>query len=228
MYGLFSLRHVGFSSPTRGCWLKRCTIWEFWVKFYLGQNQDCSPGAGTSDSSERLLQRGSRTRSIYDFGEVGVQCSQALALQKVFCWSEGADVTLNGFSAFLHMKRCKDWDHLKRSNYINICSTRFPASTAQGLSLRDPCIPPWHLTWHHLPLTMSRMDWFSIWLLFTEEQFRVLLAGACNLPCVQIDTEKPSTEMGVNDQIYSLEEAQGRKVESPAWNDVGREVSHWF
>ena len=133
MYGLFSLRHVGFSSPTRGCWLKRCTIWEFWVKFYLGQNQDCSPGAGTSDSSERLLQRGSRTRSIYDFGEVGVQCSQALALQKVFCWSEGADVTLNGFSAFLHMKRCKDWDHLKRSNYINICSTRFPGAQSASL-----------------------------------------------------------------------------------------------
>ena len=23
---------------------KRCTMWELWVKFYLGQNEDCSPG----------------------------------------------------------------------------------------------------------------------------------------------------------------------------------------
>ena len=29
------------------------------VKLYLGQNEDCSPGGSTSDSSERLLQRGS-------------------------------------------------------------------------------------------------------------------------------------------------------------------------
>jgi len=28
-------------------------------KFYLGQNEDCSLGDSTSDSSERLLQRGS-------------------------------------------------------------------------------------------------------------------------------------------------------------------------
>ena len=39
------------------CQLKRCTDMRF--KFYLGQNEDCSPGDGTSDSSERLLQRGS-------------------------------------------------------------------------------------------------------------------------------------------------------------------------
>ena len=33
--------------------------------FYLGQNEDCSPGDSTSDSSEKLLQKGSRGRSIY-------------------------------------------------------------------------------------------------------------------------------------------------------------------
>ena len=33
---------------------------ESWqVKFSLGQNEDCSPGGSTSDSSERQLQRGS-------------------------------------------------------------------------------------------------------------------------------------------------------------------------
>ena len=25
---------------------KRCTTWELWVKFYLGRNEDCSPGGG--------------------------------------------------------------------------------------------------------------------------------------------------------------------------------------
>ena len=44
---------------------KRCTTWELWVKFYLGQNEDCSLGGSLSDSSERLLQSGSRGESIY-------------------------------------------------------------------------------------------------------------------------------------------------------------------
>jgi len=35
------------------------------VKFYLGQSEDCSPEGSISDSSERLLQKGSGGRSIY-------------------------------------------------------------------------------------------------------------------------------------------------------------------
>ena len=35
------------------------------VKFYLGQNEDCSPGGSISESSERLLQSSSRGKSIY-------------------------------------------------------------------------------------------------------------------------------------------------------------------
>ena len=33
------------------CRLKRRTTWELRVKFHLGQNEDCSPGGSTSDSS---------------------------------------------------------------------------------------------------------------------------------------------------------------------------------
>ena len=44
---------------------KRCTTWEVWVKFYLGQNEDCHPGGSNSDSSKRLLQSGSGGKSIY-------------------------------------------------------------------------------------------------------------------------------------------------------------------
>ena len=35
------------------------------VKFYQGQDEDCSPGGSISDSSERLLQSGSGGRPIY-------------------------------------------------------------------------------------------------------------------------------------------------------------------
>ena len=44
---------------------KKCTTWELQVEFYWRQNEACSPGDSASDSSERLLQRGSRGRSIY-------------------------------------------------------------------------------------------------------------------------------------------------------------------
>ena len=44
---------------------KRCTTWELRVKFYLGQNEDCSPGGSISDSSERLLQSGSGGKSVH-------------------------------------------------------------------------------------------------------------------------------------------------------------------
>ena len=36
-----------------------------WVKFYLGQYEDCSLGASTSDSFENLLQRSRGEDSIY-------------------------------------------------------------------------------------------------------------------------------------------------------------------
>ena len=55
------------------------------VKLYLGQNEDCSLGDSTSDSSEKLLQRGRGKVNIYDFGEGGVQCNQARIFAKVFC-----------------------------------------------------------------------------------------------------------------------------------------------
>ena len=44
---------------------KRCTTWELWIKFYLGQNEDYSLRGSISDSSERLLQSSSRGKSIY-------------------------------------------------------------------------------------------------------------------------------------------------------------------
>ena len=54
---------------------------ESWqVKFSLGQNEDCSPGGSTSDSSERQLQRGSWGRSIYKISLKGGGCSVQLSV----------------------------------------------------------------------------------------------------------------------------------------------------
>ena len=39
-------------------------MWELWVKFYLYQNEDCSLGDSTSNSSEKF-QRGNGEKSIY-------------------------------------------------------------------------------------------------------------------------------------------------------------------
>ena len=39
-------------------------MWEFWVKCYLGQNEDFHPGNNTSDSSEKLLQRSSGASEV--------------------------------------------------------------------------------------------------------------------------------------------------------------------
>ena len=44
---------------------KKCTTWEFQVRFYLGPNEDYSPGEHISDSSEKQLQRGRGKVSIY-------------------------------------------------------------------------------------------------------------------------------------------------------------------
>ena len=55
-------------------------------KLYLRHSEDCSLGDSTSDSLEKLHQEDSGGRSIYmTFGEEGVQCNQALILQKIFC-----------------------------------------------------------------------------------------------------------------------------------------------
>ena len=48
-------------------------MWELWVNFYLGQNEDYSPGDSNSDSSEKLLPRGmGESQCICPFGEGGV------------------------------------------------------------------------------------------------------------------------------------------------------------
>lgn len=75
-------------------------------------------------------------------------------------------------------------------------------------------------TLRHLP-SSGWTDWVSgcsaQW-----EQFRVVLAGACNLRWIQRDIEKPHTEVWINNYIYSLGGAQGRRSSSPRGKDGGK------
>ena len=59
-------------------------MWELWVKFYLGQNEDYSPGDSFSDSTEELLQRSrEEVQYICNFGEGKYMKSGTYFLQKV-------------------------------------------------------------------------------------------------------------------------------------------------
>ena len=58
---LCSTFRTGFNVSTK----KLRTTWELWVKFYWGQNEDCSSGGSISDSSDRLLKSRSGGQSIY-------------------------------------------------------------------------------------------------------------------------------------------------------------------
>ena len=56
---------------------------ELWVKFYLGPNEDYSPGDSISDNSEKLLQRHRGKVSIHMILVKGGKCHQAYILQEV-------------------------------------------------------------------------------------------------------------------------------------------------
>ena len=89
--------------------------------FYLRQYEDCSLGDNTSNSSEKLLQRcrGEGKDSIYVILVKGeyIQSSTFIFLEN-FCWSYEASAshekqlsTMKDLSAFLEMRRYKNWAH---------------------------------------------------------------------------------------------------------------------
>lgn len=84
-----------------------------------------------------------RYQYICDFYE-GVPAASRNILVEGCCWSQGTDVLVNGFSAFLRMGRCKNWGSwhflLKTSNSVRALSDSFPS--AHSASWRSPpCTP---------------------------------------------------------------------------------------
>ena len=109
----------------------------------MGENEDSSPGDSISDSSERLLKKGSGGRSIYRILVKGeFNAIKHLLYKRFSAHPEEADVTTKGFSAFLDMKRCKDWDHeISSGKYLSkTCSTSFPGAQSEILYPELPSV----------------------------------------------------------------------------------------
>lgn len=66
-------------------------------KFYLGRNEDYSPGDRISDNSEKLPKEVGEGQYVCDFGEHGVQATKQ-SLQK-FLLVTGAVFTMQDFRA---------------------------------------------------------------------------------------------------------------------------------
>ena len=87
-------------------------MWELWVKFSLGQNEDYSLEGSISDSSEKPLQRGRGKVKMYGIlVKWGGTCSQAHILQKVDASHEEQIAPWRVLVLFLETGRCKNWTH---------------------------------------------------------------------------------------------------------------------
>ena len=118
---------------------KWCTTWELQVKFYWGQNKNCSLGDSTSNSSERLLQRDNGVRSIYKILVKGMFSAIKFLLYKRFSASHKElmppwrDLVL---SRYEEMQGLGSWNQfLKISTYLKTCSPSFPGAQSALLSI---------------------------------------------------------------------------------------------
>lgn len=85
---------------------------ELWVKLYLGLNEDGSLIDSTSYSSRGTApKRWWGKINICHFDERGVHAIKYLSYKRFFCWSQGADVTMKRFDAFLDVWGGKDRDY---------------------------------------------------------------------------------------------------------------------
>ena len=133
----------------RNSGLKRCTTWELKVKFYLGENEDCSPGGITSDSSGRLLQRGSWRRSIYKILVKGEFNTIKSSFYKRFSASQEDLMSLWRFSVLLDMRRCKD---------LLLLSCSIVSSSCNPMGCSMPGFPVLH---NLLEFTQIHVQWVS-------------------------------------------------------------------
>ena len=86
--------------------------------------------AWETDSSERLLQRGSGGKLVYKMLVKGKFNKMKCLCYKMF--SAGHEELMSSWkdSAFLDVKRYKDWDHeISSSNYLNTCFCQIPWGT---------------------------------------------------------------------------------------------------
>ena len=74
----------------------------------MGQEKDYSLGDKISDNSKVLIPKRQEEKSVLHMVLLkGVSARKHISWQKVVASDRGADVSINDFSAFLHMRRCK-------------------------------------------------------------------------------------------------------------------------
>ena len=134
---------------------KRCTTWALWVKFYLGQNENCSPGGSASDNSERLLQRGSGGRSIYKVLVKVAFNTINHSLYKMF--SAGHHDGIYCFSRYEEIEIIK---YVPRN--IQLSKDQAQRVKASAYNVGDlgsiPCLGryPWRRKWQPTPVLLPR------------------------------------------------------------------------
>ena len=105
------------------CWLKKCTMWELWVKSYLEQNYDCSLGCGLS---ELLHRSGGGDINIYVILVKRDRSNQSHIWKKVAASYEEQVSLLMILVLFWIWKDARNWTH--KIFYLKACSARFPRS----------------------------------------------------------------------------------------------------
>ena len=142
----------------------------------MGQNEDCSPGSCTSDSSEKLLQiiQG-EGQYIWEFGEEEIHAVKHIFFQVSGCLVRlllviRTVVTMIYFGILLVMGRYNNWAHKISSwnylTYLETCSVSSPTSSEH----RVPhfCSPLWT---HFRKCWKSAADLFNqcmIYLILVE------------------------------------------------------------
>ena len=137
---------------------------------------------------EKLLPRGrGKGQYICDLGEVGYMQSSTHFCR--FPLSQGPDVTMNDFTAFLDIRRCKNWAH-------KICSWKYITSVGlfcQFFPEHTECfIPDLHPKLFSVGVEGLRLHWFNLyrgrwqlpifsWHLFSWHLLRLLCPKSANL-----------------------------------------------
>ena len=87
-------------------------MWQLWVKFFLGQNEDYRPGDSLSDSCEELLQRGKEGgQYTCDFSKTGIRGVKHTFWQKVAASQEEQMSPLMILVLFEISKDARIWAH---------------------------------------------------------------------------------------------------------------------
>ena len=117
----------------------KCTVWKLWVKFYFGQNEDCSLGESVSDSPENLLWGGQG-----ELAYIGIlqQKASSWEHQKWLLIKDIVYVKLRNLVLFCVWEDARVWTHWNHSfdmcfSYLGPESHIFISSVSSGLALES-------------------------------------------------------------------------------------------